>query len=67
MNGKRYLGVVVDDNTAEKFEEKCKEMGIPRPQLFRDIIQALIEDRLKIIPGERDKHRKALLSDVEDT
>lgn len=60
---KKHLGVVVDNQTFQQFDDKCTEMGIPRPQFFRDVIKALIENRLKIIPGERDKHRKALLID----
>jgi len=71
MARKKHLGVVVDNETYQRFDEKCKEMGTPRPQFFRDVVQALIEDRLRIIPGERDKHRKTLLSGirnaVEDT
>lgn len=66
MARKKHLGVVVNDEIYQRFDEKCTEMGIPRPQFFRDVIQALIDGRLKIIPGERDKHRKAMLSGVED-
>ena len=61
MSRKKHVGVVVEDDTYQLFNEKCLEMGIPRPQFFRDVIQALIENRLKIIPGEKDKHRKSLL------
>lgn len=67
MARKKHLGVVVDDETYQQFDGKCKEMGIPRPQFFRDVVQALIENRLKIVPGEMDKHRKALLSGVQNT
>lgn len=63
MTIKKYLGVVVDEQAFQQFDDKCTEMDVSRPQFFRDVIQALIEDRLKITPGERDKHRKALFFD----